>query len=171
MAENSDASLEVNKFKGAIIKSVTLPSNGDPLSTPKLITYMIPKGGSKRRRLNPENEMDIDTDENQEEQEFKKVRDYNYKQITTKSAKEPTTYFFVLKDECVAYNIIKTRIPLQRPTKEDITRAQELNYNVNSEVTPTRIVIKNLNDLSETAKQQREANRRILDDQNSQSYY
>lgn len=142
-----------SRYKGAIVTTTTTPI---AVTRDPVLAYYVPK--SKRRKLNEDVGMEVDAEEGQE---FDKIREYTY-DMWKPTKFEPTPYFFVFQDEMVTFSVMKTRVSLHRVAKEA----------GQSQAAPTEtLVVKKLDSLSDVARQQREAQRKILDDQNAQDIY
>jgi len=146
---------------GTIVKLVSGPQSDKPL-----LGYFVPKGYNKKQPLSTEEpQIDIEEPEtsSKEDQEFTKIRDYVYNIIPKGKITELQPFFFVIREDTVSYHPIKTRVTMQRPAKEDLAAIA---------IQPvTSLVVKTLDSLSESAKQQRDQQRRILEDQSAQGLY
>lgn len=144
---------EVQRHTGAIVKSVSSSPAGKPL-----LAYFIPTE-SKQKKQNSDLEPQIEDEAPPEDQEFSKVREYTYT-IPKGKATDLQPFFFIFRELNVSYHPIKTRVTMQKPTKEELAIL---------EVQPvTSLVVKTLDNLSEAAKQQRDQQRKVLDDQSAQ---
>jgi len=144
---------------GAIVKLVSGPQSDKPL-----LGYFVPKGNKKQQPSSEEPQIDVEEPERpKEDQAFTKIRDYIYNIIPKGKTTELQPFFFVIREDTVSYHPIKTRVTMQRPAKEDLASIA---------VQPvTSLMVKTLDSLSESAKQQRDQQRRILEDQSAQGLY
>jgi len=141
--EETSPEENTHKRKNAIIKSVSLP--GDDTTC---LRYFTPK----RRRLDPDDQPEP---EQEQEQEYEYIREYKYRLYKG----EGENFLFVMKEGEVTYQEVRTKVMMQKVTKESNPYGQG------------RIFLKKLPTLSENAQQQLENARVVLQDASAQSTF